>query len=332
MNFKKSVLSTTVISALGLSGAAALMPSTASAAGIADGNYLAVINVTPTFSTGSYGGTAFKFGKDGAWNSSFSLGFNAPQTGSQGMTDNNTNITVTTASSSSDAVGTPAGTRGSSMLGNGAGSFNISLSGGSFTASNFQMDAIFGTCCGTLVQYGSIAGGTVTGTGGMTLDPTGRLAAFSGGFPSPGNWHDRPWNVNDYNSLAGGGTVFACDNVVGAVCLSNGNTVYRIFTTGASAHSNTLTNTGTSFINQGAITGHEAVTIGDVNSDGIMDYNLILVSASHVGSTFGGLFGAADIEAWNINLLSQVPIPATAWLFGSGLMGLAAFARRKKKA
>jgi hypothetical protein len=191
------------------------------------------------------------------------------------------------------------------------------------------------------VQYGSITGGTVTGTGGMTLDVTGRLAAASGAFPLPGSLHDERWNVNDYNSGAGGGTTLACDNQVGANCLSNGNTTYTGFTTGAVQNGMTQGNStnpganssGLGFLNANAITGAEAMSLGDINSDGLTDYRIILVSASHMGSDWGGFFGAGLLETWNINLLSQVavPIPAAAWLFGSGLLGLAAVARRKKK-
>lgn len=43
--------------------------------------------------------------------------------------------------------------------------------------------------------------------------------------------------------------------------------------------------------------------------------------------------GANDMGSWvyrDANFLSQVPIPATAWLFGSGLICLIGLARRKK--
>lgn len=321
MNFKKSVISSAVISAMGVAGVAALMPSTAAAVAIADGNYQAVINVTP-------GGATPNFGSDGAWTSSFSFGPNAPGAGSQKMTNNSTTIS------------TPNGARGSSSsVLPGAGTFNISLAGGSFTASNFQVDAILGTAGGTFVQYGSITGGTVTGTGGMTLDVTGRLGAVGGSFPGPGDLHDERWNVNDFNSLAGGGTTATPDGTG-----PNGNTAWTTFTTGAAQNASTQGNvttpgansSGLGFLNANAITGAEAVSIGDVNSDGMTDYRIILVSASHVGSDFGGFFGASYLEAWNVNLISQpaaaVPIPAAAWLFGSGLLGLATIARRKKKA
>ena len=43
--------------------------------------------------------------------------------------------------------------------------------------------------------------------------------------------------------------------------------------------------------------------------------------------------GANDMGSWvyrDTNFLSQVPIPAAVWLFGSGLIGLVGVARRKK--
>jgi hypothetical protein len=181
----------------------------------------------------------------------------------------------------------------------------------------------------------------VTGSGGMTLDVTGRLAAASGDFPSPGSLHDERWNVNDFNSGAGGGTSSSPDipcTMFG--CTGNGNTVYTIFTTGAAMNYQTQGNStnpgahtsGLGFINADSITGAEAVSLGDINGDGMTDYRLILVSASHMGSDWGGFFGAPYLETWNINLLSQaVPIPAAAWLFGSGVLGLAAVARRKRQ-
>ena len=52
------------------------------------------------------------------------------------------------------------------------------------------------------------------------------------------------------------------------------------------------------------------------------------------GSYFVSFFGAADISTslqlgqYGIHI-SQVPVPAAAWLFGSGLIGLAFVARRK---
>jgi hypothetical protein len=38
-----------------------------------------------------------------------------------------------------------------------------------------------------------------------------------------------------------------------------------------------------------------------------------------------------DILSLHVDSVSAVPIPATVWLFGSGLLGLAGVARRKRR-
>ena len=65
----------------------------------------------------------------------------------------------------------------------------------------------------------------------------------------------------------------------------------------------------------------------DGNGDGIMG----------IPMTAGGPFGGFNAN-FNANMtptpdpVTPVPVPAAVWLFGSGLMGLAAVARRKKSA
>ncbi len=62
----------------------------------------------------------------------------------------------------------------------------------------------------------------------------------------------------------------------------------------------------------------------DANGDGIMGTPMA------VGGPFAGF--NANFNATLTATPDPVPVPAAAWLFGSGLMGLAAVARRKKKA
>ncbi len=246
-------------------GVVAVAPAVQAAA-LPNGVYLATINPTPINALYT---SLIKAGTDGAWNSSFSFS-HLPKGTSQGMEDNSTDLTLSS------------GTYGSSKLGNGAGSWTMTVNGGTFATPSFQVDAILTTAGGTFVQYGSITGGTIDQTtGAMTLDPTGRLGAVGAGV------YDAAWNI------------------------PSGGTTYAQFTTGSSTNAS------------GTLTGHGIVA----NSDGT--YNVILVSASDVGDAWGSFATVPYVEAWNVNI-APVPIPAAAWLFGSGLIGLVGIARRKK--
>jgi hypothetical protein len=64
---------------------------------------------------------------------------------------------------------------------------------------------------------------------------------------------------------------------------------------------------------------------GDADGDGIMGTPM---AAGGPFQYFNGTFNA-NMTA---TPLAAVPVPAAAWLFGSGLMGLAAMGRRKRKA
>jgi hypothetical protein len=190
--------------------------------------------------------------------------------------------------------GAASGTCGSSVLGKGAGSWTMAVNGGTFTTSNFQVDSIPHTAGGTFVEYGSVNGGTIDQTtGAVTLDATGRVGSVSNYSSS---LFDEPWNIPD--STPG---------------------VYTPLITGTSSNYNASAVAGTT----GTITGRGIVANGDGT------YNMILVSASYVGSAWGGFDGNPYMETWNVNL-APVPIPAAAWLFGSGLIGLVGIARRKK--
>ena len=275
MKLKKTAISTAVLVTLGLGGMA--LGPVASAAVLPDGTYLATINPTTYTATTANGAPTpssnIVEGADGAWNSTFSFN-HLPGKKSQGMTDNSTDIT---------SGGT---TYGSSKLGNGAGSWDMTVSGTNFTASNFQVDAVLATSGGTFVQYGSIVGGTIDqSTGAMTLNPTGRMGAIP---TVPG----AAWNIP---------------------ATPSGSTAYANLITGTSANAD------------GSVTGHAIVPISGTN-----DYNVILVSASNVGTAWGSSFATVPyVETWNVHL-APVPIPAAAWLFGSGLIGLVGIARRKK--
>ena len=83
------------------------------------------------------------------------------------------------------------------------------------------------------------------------------------------------------------------------------------------------------------------------NQNAGVQVNIGITSNPAIGSATLSATQAADLLAglWYINIhtssfpageirgqveVSAVPIPATAWLFGSGLLGLVGFARRKK--
>jgi len=284
MNTTTKTLPLAVAAALGVT---ALAPAPAAAGLIPNGQWVIEIVPTPT-RTASYGATAFKIGKDGAWNSSFTFG-STPGTGSQGMTDNGTTLT------------TAGGARGSAVGGDGvAGKIIIDVNNNTFTVDSFNVDAIFATAGGTFVQYTDTTSagsaqttglasmtGTIDGSGNITLDPTGRLGAISGGATPP---YDERWNYDDSGSSA----------------LSS--PAYDIFTTG----------TTTSGI-AGQISGAAASAEGDINGDGIPDYSAILVSGGAVGSDWGpGFAGQSFYETWNVNIVSGVRAIADSYTVTAG--------------
>jgi len=89
---------------------------------------------------------------------------------------------------------------------------------------------------------------------------------------------------------------------------------------------------------------------------GTASLKAILVSGGQIGSDMDALFGVSIFEIWNIHLLSTntlhsgfnvdvipatccgdfaqytstIPVPPAVWLFGSGLLGLVAAARRRQ--
>jgi hypothetical protein len=84
-------------------------------------------------------------------------------------------------------------------------------------------------------------------------------------------------------------------------------------------------------------TSHFLIKIGqgNVEYDTFLYQNLdsILQATISLGwlDEFSGLT-SGDFDIYRVSHLSQVPIPATAWLFGTALIGLVGFSKRRKAA
>jgi len=93
---------------------------------------------------------------------------------------------------------------------------------------------------------------------------------------------------------------------------------------------------GTGFYNAGTGNGNGVARINCSTSScsGSSTYTLDYFATVPNGdpSGFGGVKYTLHLVGHVTDATAPIPVPAAAWLFGSGLMGMAAIARRKKKA
>jgi hypothetical protein len=260
----------------------------AQAVNLPDGDYIIYINTTPVVTTAS-GYTSYKFGKQGAWNSSFTFNGVLPQASSQAMTD--TAVAVTSAD------GNP---HGSGVIDTYAGAIGISVSSNIVAITSFAKDTIFGTAGGDFAQYYNLAipanacGLVDDANSKLDLVLSSRLGAISG-FPT---LYDERWNVGD--AYANGATT--CIQTPADQINS-----WVPFTTASISNSVNV------------ITGAPLASLGDVNGDALTDFSAILVTGSCVGSDWGSFNGTPFFEAWNVQILSVDNSPAT--VLGSCTVG-----------
>ena len=183
----------------------------------------------------------------------------------------------------------------------GTGTFTITTdgTGSAFSVGSYSGIDFTATPGGLFQTAGPVAGsGTVSGTGQLDLDFTGRTGTAQY-FPQ---YAGAAWNI---------------DNCTKAGC-TGATGVYEGFTSGAD--SNVDPTTGATSI---TLTGTNLVATAN-------GFTGTLVSVGNVGAAWGSFDGTPYTEVYNVTV-SAVPVPAAVWLFGSGLVGLAGIARRRRQ-
>jgi len=195
---------------------------------------------------------------------------------------------------------------GSSIAGDGLAGiirFQTDASGNNLTGISYNMDQYQDTPPDGFVTWNDtpeLMMGTVDASGNMTFTPTGR-EGIAGFLTFLGI---QPWNIDDSSSISTPSNQF--------VGLTTGTSTSGLIT--ASPTESPISLTG------------QALT-----SDGNGGWNGLLVSASNFGENWTLYSGTPYTEVWDVNIqaVATVPVPAAAWLFGSGLLGLVGLARRK---
>lgn len=196
------------------------------------------------------------------------------------------------------------------ILGNGSGiagdgfaaviAITADVTGDGFSVNSFNQDAYTSTFGGTLVMFANDASGmsgTLDTAGNMTFDATGRLSSWEFlqifGIQS--------WNLD-------------------TATVGDGTGTQDIWTTGT-ATANTLG------LNPAFSMAGVPITGSDVTG-----FTGQLVAAGNMGAEWQDFEGTQYSERYDLSIVntSVVPVPASVWLFGSGLIGLIGVARRKK--
>ena len=228
---------------------------------------------------------------------------NCQTSGLGAFTDNATANEATSAGFALD----PNPPYGSGIVGDGLmGVINFSLTGGDISVTSFSQDSYLATAGGTFyIRAADFTnmGGSIDNAGNMNFDPTGRTALFAFIYETLG---EQEWNRDNSTQASGVGTG-----------------LYEQWTTGTSTN------------RMDGITAGYSMTGSTLIDTGIAgEWAGTLVSAGNMGEAWGAttFSGTQYSELYNITITSTVPIPAAAWLFSSGLIGLIGLSRRKAHA